>query len=182
MKRFPLFNGLFPAHFLSAHAREPLRSPQEKSEPLSGGIIALALVSGISVSATLIMTLTTAFDFAWSDAWFRWVALLLAVAVVLAQLSNLSISRIAFTLGVVCGAVTSLVIAAQHEIDHWDDFMTWLSNALYIWKFGTFPTATTPPVASVWPGYPPGSSIVLASIWSVAGRVVETAGPVLIEG
>jgi len=167
------------AHFVAAQGREPSPLHNGKSEPLSGGIIALALVSGITVIATLLMTLTTALSFSWPDVWFRWLALFLAAAVLLAQLGNLSLSRIASTLGVVCGAVPSLVIAAQHEVDHWDDFMTWLSNALYIWKFGTFPTPSAPSVASVWPGYPPGSSIVLASIWSVAGHVVETAGPVL---
>jgi len=36
-----------------------------------------------------------------------------------------------------------------------------------------------PPLASALPGYPPGSSIVLAAVWSAAGEVVESAGPVI---
>jgi hypothetical protein len=146
---------------------------------LSGGIVALAVVSGVSTAATLLMTLTTALHFAWPDAWLRGLGLCFAVATVLALARNLFPNRLGFALGVIFAAVPSAVIAAQHAVDHWDDFMTWLPNALYIWKFGTFPTAAAPAVASVWPGYPPGSSLLLASIWSLAGRVVENAGPLL---
>jgi hypothetical protein len=57
--------------------------------------------------------------------------------------------------------------------------MTWLPNARYLWVFGAFPTPDQPPVASVWPGYPPGSSLLLAAVYSLAGRAVESAGALL---
>src|SRR5262249_38870799 len=52
-------------------------------------------------------------------------------------------------------------------------------NATYIWRLGGFPTPAAPPVASELPGYPPASSLVLAALWSLAGRVVDDTGPVL---
>ena len=125
------------------------------------------------------MTVTTALHVAWPNLLFQLLAGGLVAALVFAHARNFSSTGIAFALGVVCGTLPCLLIAAHHEIDHWDDFMTWLANALHIWKFGAFPTVAAPPVASNWPGYPPGSSLVLAAIWSVAGRVVESAGPVV---
>jgi hypothetical protein len=155
--------------------------PFEKSaaEPLSGGIMSLAFAGAIGAAATIVMTATTALQWPWPDIAFQALALLLAAAVLFAHTRNLSDRKVAFACGVVAGVAPSLWIAAHHALDHWDDFMTWLGNALYIWKFGAFPTEAAPPVASIWPGYPPGSSIVLAAIWSAAGRVVENAGPLL---
>jgi hypothetical protein len=149
------------------------------AEPLSGGIMTLALAGALITAATIIMTATTALHWPWPDAAFRSLAALLLAAVLFAHVRNLSARNAAFACGVVAGIAPSLWIAAHHALDHWDDFMTWLGNALYIWKFGAFPTDAAPPVASVWPGYPPGSSIVLAAIWSAAGRLVENAGPLI---
>lgn len=155
--------------------------PSEKSaaEPLSGGIMSLALAGAVTCIATIAMTATTALQWPWPDIAFQTLALLLAAAALFAHTLNLSARNAAFACGVVAGVAPSLWIAAHHALDHWDDFMTWLGNALYIWKFGAFPTDAAPPVASIWPGYPPASSIVLAAIWSAAGRVVESAGPLL---
>ncbi len=152
---------------------------EQKSEPLPGGVLALALVAGVNIAATIIMTATTALHFPWPEFWFQALAVMFAAAVIAGHWLNFSQRRPAFALGVILGAMPSLVIAARHQIDHWDDFMTWLANALYLWKIGGFPTSAALPVASVWPGYPPGSSLVLAAVWSVAWRVVDTAGPVI---
>jgi hypothetical protein len=139
----------------------------------------LALAGALTTAATIVMTATTALHWSWPDAAFRCLAAALLAALLFAHARNLSVRNAAFACGVAAGIAPSLWIAAHHAIDHWDDFMTWLGNALYIWKFGAFPTDAAPPVASVWPGYPPGSSIVLAAIWSAAGHVVEIAGPLI---
>src|SRR5258707_6150812 len=142
---------------------------------LGGGISSLAAVSVISGAATVILLATPAGGVSLSDNWFRLLAVLLAAAVIIAQARGFSSRRAAFALGVVCASLPSLVIAARHPINHWDDFWFWLPNALYIWKFGALPTPAFPPVASFLPGYPPGSSVILAAVWSVAGNVVDTA-------
>jgi hypothetical protein len=152
----------------------PARSP-----PLDPGIIALALVSAIVLAATIVLIATTALHIAWSDSCFQWLAATMAAACVSAHARNFSPARIAFASGVMCGALPSLWSAAWHATDHWDDFMTWLPNALYLWKYGAFPTAAALPVASGLPGYPPASSIVLAAVWNAAGEVVEAAGAVI---
>jgi hypothetical protein len=149
------------------------------SKPLGGAILALALVAAITSLATVAMTITTALGLAWPDALFTLLAFAIAAALAFACLRALSSTGIAFAGGVAIAALPTLFLAARHEINHWDDFMTWLGNAIYIWTHGGFPTPAAPPVASVWPGYPPAFSFVLASVWSSAGRVVETAGPVI---
>ena len=159
----------------AASAAQPVETGAVR--PLSGGLIALALVAGLDVAATMAMTATTALHLSWPAIAFHALAAALLAALVLAQARNFSMARVAFVFGVACAVLPSLLIAAQHAPDHWDDFMTWLGNAHYIFSFGAFPRAE--PVASVWPGYPPGSSIILAAIWSVAGRAVENAGPII---
>src|SRR5258708_7236532 len=152
----------------------PARSP-----PLDPGIVALALVSAIVLAATIVLIATTALHIAWSDRCFQWLAATMAAACVSAHARNFSPAGIAFASGAICGALPSLWSAAWHATDHWDDFMTWLPNALYLWKYGAFPTAAALPVASGLPGYPPASSIVLAAVWNAAGEVVEAAGAVI---
>jgi hypothetical protein len=146
---------------------------------VSGGIRALALVAGISTAATLVMAATTAAHMAWPNIAFQLLGVGFIVAVIVAHARRVSLGQLMFMAGVLAASLPSLVIAAQHWLDHWDDFMTWLPNAVYIWKKGGFPTPAAPPVASDLPGYPPGSSIVLAALWSLAGRVVDNVGPVL---
>src|SRR5260221_2653674 len=121
----------------------PARSP-----PLDSSVVALALVSAIVLATTIALTATTALHIAWSDSCFQWLAATMAAVCVSAHVRKLSAARIAFASGVMCGALPSLWSAAWHTTDHWDDFMTWLPNALYLWKFGAFPTAAALPVAS----------------------------------
>jgi hypothetical protein len=146
---------------------------------LSGGIQALASIAAISTLATLAMAATTAGHIAWPDAAFQVMATAMIAAVMVAHSRSISSARLMFMLGVLLASLPSLLIAVENQAEHWDDYMTWLPNALYIWKLGGFPTPEAPPVASDLPGYPPGSSIVLAAAWSVAGRAVAGAGPVL---
>jgi len=114
----------------------PARSP-----PLDPGIVALALVSAIVLAATIVLIATTALHMVWSDSCFQWLAATTAAAWVSAHARNFSWARIAFALGVMSGALPSLSSATWHATDHWDDFMTWLPNALYLWKYGAFLTA-----------------------------------------
>jgi hypothetical protein len=146
---------------------------------LGGGISSLAAVSVVSNAATLVLIATTAAGVRWPDSAFRVMAALLLATVIIAQTRSFSSRRAIFGLGVLCASLPSLVIAAGHLINQWDDFQTWLPNALYIWTFGALPTPALPSVASYLPGYPPGSTLILAAVWSVAGRVVDTAGPTL---
>ncbi len=125
------------------------------------------------------MTATTASRVVWPNVAFQALGIGMIGAVVAAHARRVSVAQLAFMSGVCLASVPSLVTAGRHWLDHWDDFMTWLPNALYIWTWGGFPTAAVPPVASDLPGYPPGSSLVLAAVWSLAGRVVDDAGPVL---
>ena len=110
--------------------------------PLSGGLIALALVAGLDIAATMAMTATTVLHLSWPAVAFHALAAALLAALVLAQARNFSAANAAFVLGVACAILPALVIAAQHATDHWDDFMTWLGNAHYIFSFGAFPAAT----------------------------------------
>jgi hypothetical protein len=146
---------------------------------LSGGVRALALVAAISTAATFAMTATTAGGLAWPNAAFELLGLIIIGAAIIAHARRLSAAQLAFVAGVIAASVPSLAAATHHWLDHWDDFMTWLPNATYIWRLGGFPTPAAPPVASELPGYPPGSSLVLAALWSLAGRVVDDSGPVL---
>ncbi len=148
----------------------------------SGGLRALAMVAAITTAATLAMTMTTAAGLRWPLAAFQLLGLALIAAILIAHLAQaraFAPARLAFMAGVVVASVPSLAAAAAHRLTHWDDFMTWLPNATYILKLGMFPTAAALPVASDLPGYPPGSSIVLAAVWALAGRVVDVAGPLL---
>jgi hypothetical protein len=147
--------------------------------PLGGGISSLAAVAAVSSAATLVLIATTAAGISWPDISFRLLAAAMAAAVIVAQARSFSLLRLPFALGVLLTSLPSLVIAARIPINHWDDFWTWLPNAFYIWHFGALPTPANPPVASYLPGYPPGSSIILAAVWSAAGRVLDHAGPML---
>lgn len=164
---------------MPAGSLRPAAADDTGLRPLGSGIVALALVAGVDVAATMAMTATTALHLRWPVVLLQLLAAMLAAALLLAQLHNLSWRRIAFALGIVGAALPSFWFAAHHPIEHWDEFMTWLPNAHYLWTFGGFPTAAVPPIASEWPGYPPGSSLILAAVWSVAGRVVEHAGPLI---
>ena len=155
------------------------RSHTAEGVELSGGIRALAMVAAISTVATLLMTATTASHIAWPNGAFQLLGIAIIAAVVVAHARRVSTAQLAFMAGVLAASLPSLATAGQHWLDHWDDFMTWLPNAVYVWKMGGLPTVAAPPAASDLPGYPPGSSIVLAAIWSLAGRVVDDAGPVL---
>jgi hypothetical protein len=148
-------------------------------DDLSGGIRALALISAVSTAATFAMTATTAGNLPWPNAAFELLGLIMIGAVVIAHARRLPAAQVAFVAGVILASVHSLTAAAYHWLDHWDDFMTWLPNATYIWRLGGFPTPAAPSVASELPGYPPGSSLVLAALWSLAGRVVDDTGPVV---
>jgi hypothetical protein len=146
---------------------------------LSGGVRAFALVAAISTAATVVMAATTAAGIAWPNVALQLLGIAIIAAVTAAHVRRLTLRQVAFMLGVLAASVPALVAAGSHWLDHWDDFMTWLPNALYISAWGSFPTLAAPPVASDLPGYPPGSSLVLAAVWSLAGRVVDDAGPVL---
>jgi len=78
--------------------------------------------------------------------------------------------------GGLLGALPVVIALAAARAVHWDDFMTWLPNALSIAVLGrpAF-VVSAHPVPSTWGAYPPASSLAVVAVWSVVGRSLETA-------
>jgi hypothetical protein len=72
-----------------------------------------------------------------------------------------------------------LLRAAMSEAVLWDDFWQWLPNAAYAYAHDSLAWPDLPPSVSRWPGYPPSMPLMIAGASFVAGRFVETAGPVI---
>jgi hypothetical protein len=144
---------------------------------LDGGVLALAFVSIIISAGVTILIATTVVAVAWRE----WMFIGFFAAVAFAAIVPFLRRRpdLATAAGLLCGAVPAFYAAFTHQIDHWDDFWTWLPNALHIAIFGMLPTEILPPVISKWPGYPPASSLLLASFWRTFGVTAENAGPVV---
>lgn len=144
---------------------------------LDGGVLALASVSAAVSAGVMLLVATTANTMAWPE-WmfigFLVVVMLAAIVPLLRWPPDLPI-----TAGILIGAIPALYAAITHQVDHWDDFWTWLPNALHIATFGALPTEADPPAISKWPGYPPASSLALAAIWRALGVTAENAGPVI---
>lgn len=78
--------------------------------------------------------------------------------------------------GGLLGVVPLVIALLAARVVHWDDFMTWLPNALSISVFGR-PAFAMPEgaVPSTWGAYPPAASLAVAAVWSAFGRSLETA-------
>jgi len=71
-----------------------------------------------------------------------------------------------------------LAFAALGPATMWDDFAQWLPNAAYVFQYDSLPRPELPPTPSRHPGYPHILPFIVASASWLAGRFLETAGPV----
>jgi hypothetical protein len=71
-----------------------------------------------------------------------------------------------------------LVGAAGQEPAMWDDFWNWLPSAAYEYQQNSLPWPDLAPSLSIFPGYPQGMPLVIAAASFLAGRFVESAGPI----
>lgn len=81
--------------------------------------------------------------------------------------------------GVLVGIAPALIVAAETPPRHWDDFMTWLPAAEYLYRFGSLPSAEGPPPITAFTGYPPGMQLLIASWSRLAGTFADNAGGVV---
>lgn len=144
---------------------------------LDGGILALACVSIVVSAGVTILVATTANAIAWPEWMFIGFFAAVTFAAIVPFLRRSS--DLAVIAGLLIGAIPAFYAAFTHQVDHWDDFWTWLPNALHIATFGTLPTDANPPIVSKWPGYPPAVSLLLASVWRTFNVTAENAGPVI---
>ncbi len=72
-----------------------------------------------------------------------------------------------------------LVKAAGDQPAAWDDFWNWLPSAAYEYNRNSFPRPDLAPSLSIFPGYPQGMPLMIATASFVAGRFLETAGPII---
>jgi hypothetical protein len=72
-----------------------------------------------------------------------------------------------------------LLKAAVQEPVAWDDFWNWLPSAAYEFFRNSLPRLDLPPSLSIFPGYPQGMPLMIAAASFIAGRFVESAGPVI---
>jgi hypothetical protein len=72
-----------------------------------------------------------------------------------------------------------LLIAAAAPATHWDDFMHWLLNAAYLWRFDSPPRADLPPSPSTWAAYPYGRPFLVWLVSRIVGSFRESAGGVV---
>jgi len=137
---------------------------------------ALTVAGGAVLCLVLTLSLTTALGRT-----FPAEVPLLAAAIVAAVSASLILrgvraGRGAEIAGGLLGAVPVVIALAAARVVHWDDFMTWLPNALSIAVHGR-PAFAMPEgaVPSTWGAYPPASSLAVVAVWSVVGRSLETA-------
>jgi hypothetical protein len=72
-----------------------------------------------------------------------------------------------------------LVKAAAHQPAAWDDFWNWLPSAAYEYYRNSLPWPDLPPSLSIFPGYPQSVPLMIAAASFIAGRFLESAGPVI---
>lgn len=74
--------------------------------------------------------------------------------------------------------VPFLLIASQAIATMWDDYFHWLPNAAYVWRNDHLPGPGMPESLSKWPAYPYTMPFIVAFASKLAGRFMESAGPV----
>jgi len=75
-------------------------------------------------------------------------------------------------------AAPLLVFAAIGPATMSDDFAQWLRNAAYVYTNDSLPRPGLPPTPSHWPAYPHLLPFIVAGASWLAGRFLESAGPV----
>jgi hypothetical protein len=72
-----------------------------------------------------------------------------------------------------------LIVAAGHSPAMWDDFWNWLPSAAYAYWHNSLPWPDQAPSLSIFPAYPQGMPLMIASASFLAGRFLEGAGPAI---
>lgn len=80
-------------------------------------------------------------------------------------------------LKVLAWMVPILLATASMQPSQWDEFAQWLPNARYLALFDVFPGPGNPASDSVFPGYPPGTTVVLYLTAQLAGTFVDNVAP-----
>lgn len=70
-----------------------------------------------------------------------------------------------------------LLATASMQPSQWDEFSQWLPNARYLNLFDAFPGPGHPASDSVFPGYPPGVTVVFYLVGQLIGHFTDTVAP-----
>ena len=108
-----------------------------------------------------------------------WIMLGLAVVALLWPLARRTLPGGRSTWIALALMLPVLLRAALSEAMLWDDFWQWLTSAAYAYAHDSLAWPDLPPSVSRWPGYPPAMPLMIAGASFLAGRFVETAGPVI---
>ena len=73
--------------------------------------------------------------------------------------------------------VPLLLATASMQPSQWDEFSQWLPNARYLALFDHFPGPGHPASDSVFPGYPPGMTVVFYLVGRLIGHFTDTVAP-----
>jgi hypothetical protein len=71
-----------------------------------------------------------------------------------------------------------LLLATATPIHSWDDFMHWMVNAAYLYRYDSLPKPDLPPTFSVWPAYPYTLTFWTLAVSRLTGRFIENAAGV----
>ncbi len=155
-----------------------LYSDLDLQRNLPGGIFLMAVVGAASVIGTVGLVVSAALRV--SALPVIWLMMtVLAVGFAWRLLAMIRQNDWPSLLGCILGLLPMLFLSAVTPARHWDDFMTWLPSAEYIYLFKGLPVIGGPPTISVYPGYPPGMPLLLTSAWTFAGHFINNAGGVI---
>lgn len=69
-----------------------------------------------------------------------------------------------------------LILVSAMKASQWDEFSQWLPNAVFLFRFDGFPSSSFPQSLSVYPAYPPSSTLTIYIVSRLSGFFVENAG------
>lgn len=136
-----------------------------------GGFPAADPIVGLGVAASLISVITT-----WTPWPVSWVEIGVGGLLVAALGGRLIAGRPAASLelaAALVGCLPLLALAATIPARHWDDFMHWLPNAAYLYRFDHLPALGGPAPLSRWPGYPHTFAFLTVGVSWLVGRFTE---------
>jgi hypothetical protein len=133
------------------------------------------LLTGWSVVAGLYVVAGGALDLRLTLVALLALALVLVSAVVLWRRRDWPLET--GTLKILAWMSPLLLATASMQPSQWDEFAQWLPNARYLALFDVFPSPGHPASDSVFPGYPPGMTVVFHLSGLLAGSFVDTVAP-----
>jgi hypothetical protein len=145
---------------------------------IPGSLCLFSVVAAAAVTGTLGLVACVALGISGLPI-IRLVLIVLAVGFVWRLAALVGKNQWSSLVGYVIGLLPVLSVAIATPARHWDDFMTWLPAAEYLYIFNTLPVIGGPPSVSFHPGYPPGMPILLASWWTAAGHFISNTGVVI---